>query len=168
MYIFETISRTITMANIIGEYECKADAKGRIMLPSGLKKQLSDVIGKGFVLKRAIFNPCLELYPLEEYEVLLNKIKKNINPFNREHNNFIRRFTAGVKMIEVDSAGRILISKDLIEFAGVKKQVVMTTPIDIIEIWDKELYEKTLEDGMENFADLAEKVMGNFNADELS
>ena len=156
------------MANIIGEYECKADAKGRIMLPSGLKKQLAGVLDKGFVLKRAIFNPCLELYPIEEYRSVLGKVKKNLNPFNREHNNFIRRFTAGVKMVEADSSGRVLIAKDLMEFAGIKKQVVMTTPIDIIEIWDKELYEKTLDDGMENFPDLAEKVMGNYNADELS
>lgn len=156
------------MTNIIGEYECKADAKGRIMLPSGLKKQLTDVLDKGFVLKRAIFNPCLELYPLEEYKKVLAGIKRNINPFNRDHNNFIRRFTAGVKMVEMDSTGRILIAKDLIDFAGITKQVVMTTPIDIIEIWDKSLYEKTLKDGEESLPDLAEKVMGNYNADELS
>lgn len=156
------------MINIIGEYECKTDAKGRVMLPSGLKKQLTTVLDKGFVLKRAIFNPCLELYPLEEYKKVLAGIKKNINPFNREHNNFIRRFTAGVKMVEVDGAGRILIAKDLIDFAGIKKQVVMTTPIDIIEIWDKELYEKTLKDGEESLPDLAEKVMGNYISDELS
>jgi MraZ protein len=156
------------MISIIGDYQCKADAKGRIMLPSGLKKQLVDVVDNGFVLKKAIFNPCLELYPVEEYKRILAKVKKNINPFNREHNNFIRRFTAGVKLVDIDSAGRILIAKDLIEFAEIKKQVVMTAPIDIIEIWDKELYDKTLEDGAENFPDLAEKVMGNYNADELS
>ena len=162
------INKTTRMANIIGEYECKADAKGRIMLPSGLKKQLIDILDKGFVLKRAIFNPCLELYPLEEYKNVLSGIKKNINPFNRDHNNFIRRFTAGVKIVDVDGAGRILIAKDFIDFAGIAKQVVITTPIDIMEIWDKALYEKTLKDGEESLPDLAEKVMGNYNIDELS
>lgn len=156
------------MISIIGDYQCKADAKGRIMLPSGLKKQLVDIVEGGFVLKKAIFNPCLELYPLGEYKKVLSEIKKNTNRFRKEDNNFIRKFTAGVKLIDIDSAGRILIAKDLIEFAGIKKQVVMTAPIDIIEIWDKELYDKTLEEGAENFPDLAEKVMGNNNADELS
>ena len=64
------------MQHFIGTYECKADIKGRIMLPSALKKQLSSKLDKGFVLKRAVFNHCLELYPLLEWEGLMNRINK--------------------------------------------------------------------------------------------
>lgn len=105
------------MNNFIGTYECKADAKGRVMLPVALKNQLSPVLQQGFVLKRAVFQSCLELYPMEEWNVLMQKMNK-LNRFKKKNNDFIRRFTAGVKMVEVDATGRLLIPKDLVAFAG--------------------------------------------------
>ena len=154
------------MVNLIGTYECKADAKGRLMFSSAFKKQLSDVLQNGFVLKRAVFQPCLELYPMKEWNLMMEKIN-TLNQFKKKNNDFIRRFTAGVKFVELDVAGRVLIPKDLSEFAGIKKQVVMSSSVNIIEIWDKEKYEKAIDDASDDFADLAEEVMGNRDADEL-
>lgn len=155
------------MLNLIGTYECKSDAKGRLMFSSAFKKQLSSVLQDGFVVKRAVFQPCLELYPMSEWNLMMGKINK-LNRFKKKNNDFIRRFTAGVKMVELDATGRILIPKDLFEFAGIKKQVVMSSSVNIIEIWDKEKYEKAIEDASDDFADLAEEVMGNTELDELS
>lgn len=155
------------MLNLIGTYECKSDAKGRLMFSSAFKKQLSSVLQDGFVVKRAVFQPCLELYPISEWNLMMGKINK-LNRFKKKNNDFIRRFTAGVKMVELDATGRILIPKDLFEFAGIKKQVVMSSSVNIIEIWDKEKYEKAIEDASDDFADLAEEVMGNTELDELS
>jgi len=144
---------------LIGTYECKVDAKGRLMLPAALKKQLSPVLQNGFVLKRAVFQTCLELYPMAEWEVLMQKVNK-LNRFKKKNNDFIRRFTAGVKMIEVDSTGRLLIPKDLTVFANITKDIVVSSAINIIEIWDKSKYEKAIDDATVDFADLAEEVMG--------
>jgi len=155
------------MVNLIGTYECKADAKGRVMLPSAFKKQLHAVLQEGFVLKRAVFQPCLELYPMSEWNLMMEKINK-LNRFVKKNNDFIRRFTAGVKMVELDASGRILIPKDLCDFAGIQKQLVLSSAVNIIEIWDKEKYEKAIDDASVDFADLAEDVMGNTDADELS
>lgn len=155
------------MTNLIGTYECKADAKGRVMVSSGLKKQLQPILQEGFVLKRAVFQPCLELYPMKEWNAMMEKIGK-LNKFKKKNNDFIRRFTAGVRMIDVDASGRILIPKELCDFAGIEKQVVMSSSINIIEIWDKDKYEKAIDDAAEDFADLAEEVMGNTDFDELS
>ena len=153
--------------NLIGTYECKSDAKGRLMFSSAFKKQLSSVLQDGFVVKRAVFQPCLELYPINEWNLMMGKINK-LNRFKKKNNDFIRRFTAGVKMVELDATGRILIPKDLFEFAGIKKQVVMSSSVNIIEIWDKDKYEKAIGDASDDFADLAEEVMGNTELDELS
>jgi MraZ protein len=153
------------MVNIIGTYECKADAKGRLMVASALKKQLSPVLEEGFVIKRSVFQSCLELYPMQEWNQMMAKINK-LNRFVKKNNDFIRRFTAGVKMVEMDSAGRILIPKDLSVFAGIEKQVVLSSAVNIIEIWDKEKYESVIEDTASDFADLAEEVMGNIEIDE--
>ncbi|HLT53432.1 MAG TPA: division/cell wall cluster transcriptional repressor MraZ [Flavobacteriaceae bacterium] len=147
------------MNSLIGTYECKADAKGRIMLPAPLKKQLTPVLQDGFVLKRAVFQKCLELYPMKEWEVLMQKMNK-LNRFKKKNNDFIRRFTAGVRVIEVDVTGRLLIPKDLAVFADVDKEIVVSSAINIVEIWDKENYEKAIDDAAVDFADLAEEVMG--------
>ncbi|MCB0382382.1 MAG: division/cell wall cluster transcriptional repressor MraZ [Psychroserpens sp.] len=155
------------MNPLIGTYECKVDAKGRLMLPAAIKKQLLPVLQNGFVLKRAVFQPCLELYPMSEWEVLMQKVNK-LNRFKKKNNDFIRRFTAGLKVIEVDAAGRLLIPKDLVAFSGISKEVVVSSAINIIEIWDKDKYEKAIDDATGDFADLAEDVMGQDDDDGIS
>lgn len=150
------------MNSIIGTYECKVDAKGRLLIPSALKKQLSNSLQDGFVLKRSVFQPCLELYPMVEWNLMMNKINK-LNRFVKKNNDFIRRFTAGVKIIEVDDLGRLLIPKDLIAFGHISKEVVLSSAVNIVEIWDKNLYEKSIAGDDIDFADLAEDVMGNTN-----
>jgi len=150
------------MVNIIGTYEGKADAKGRLMLSAALKKQLLPLLQEGFVLKRSVFQPCLELYPMAEWNVMMGQVNK-LNRFVKKNNDFIRRFTAGVKIIELDASGRLLIPKDLQSFAGISKNVVLSSAVNIIEIWDKDKYEKAIDDAADEFADLAEEVMGNIN-----
>ena len=109
------------MQHFVGTFECKADDKGRIMLPMSLKKQLSDKLKNSFVIKRAVFNQCLELYPIKEWDSLMERIN-NLNRFNKKNIDFIRRFTAGVRQIDIDISGRILIPKDLINHAKIKKE----------------------------------------------
>ena len=147
------------MNYLIGTYECKIDVKGRLLIPSAFKKQLAPVITKGFVLKRAVFQNCLELYPLEQWEELIKKVN-SLNRFKKKNNDFIRRFTAGVKFIELDSNGRLLIPRDLIEFSNINREVTLSTSVNIIEIWDKSSYEKAIADSRDDFAQLAEEVMG--------
>ena len=147
------------MNYLIGTYECKIDIKGRLLIPSAFKKQLAPVIPKGFVLKRAVFQNCLELYPLAQWEELIKKVN-SLNRFKKKNNDFIRRFTAGVKFIELDGNGRLLIPKDLIEFSNINRDVTLSTSVNIIEIWDKSSYEKAIADSRDDFAQLAEEVMG--------
>jgi MraZ protein len=151
------------MLNLIGTYECKADVKGRLMMPAPLKKQLAPVVSGGFVIKRAVFQPCLEIYPMDQWNALMDKISK-LNRFNRKNVDFIRRFTAGVKTVEMDAAGRLNIPKDLSLFAGITNQVVLSSAINIVELWDKGAYEKAINDAANDFADLAEDVMGDTTA----
>jgi|TARA_B110000238_G_C16115851_1_gene434798 MraZ protein len=152
------------MINLIGTYECKADVKGRLMISSALKKQLMPVLQDSFVLKRAVFQPCLELYPMAEWNAMMQKISK-LNRFVKKNNDFIRLFTAGLKMVELDVSGRLLIPADLQKFAGIKKEIVLSSAVNIIEIWDKEKYELAIDAATQDFGELAEQVMGNVNDD---
>lgn len=135
------------------------------MLPAPLKKQLASSLQDGFVLKRSVFQSCLELYPMAEWNILMAKVNK-LNRFVKKNNDFIRRFTAGVKVVEIDTTGRLLIPKDLVAFASIRKEIVLSSAVNIVEIWDKDLYEKSIDDAAIDFADLAEQVMGNVNDDD--
>jgi|TARA_B110000967_G_scaffold1863_1_gene1990 MraZ protein len=153
------------LEGIIGTYECKADAKGRMLLSAALKKQLDPVLSKGFVLKRSVFQPCLELYPMQEWEGVMQQMNR-LNRFVKKNNDFIRRFTAGVKYVELDASGRLLVPKDLLVFSGITKEVVVSSAINIIEIWDKDRYEQAIDEATVDFAELAEEVMGNQTTQE--
>ena len=142
------------MQHLIGTYECKADAKGRIMLPIA-------------IIKRAVFNTCLELYPIKEWLGLMEKVN-SLNRFNKKNNDFIRRFTAGVKTVEMDISGRLLIPKDLVLHSKILKDVVVSSTVNILEIWDKSLYEKAIDEAALDFGALAEEVMGDKDDDSIS
>ena len=148
------------MINILGTYECKADSKGRIMLPAPLKKQISSVISDGFVVKRSVFNKCLEIHPMSEWNKIVNQVNQ-LNRFIKKNNDFIRSYMSGLKIVNLDSSSRILIPKDLILFAGLEKQIVLSSSVNIIEVWDKKEYEISVSKSLKNFGDLAEEVMGD-------
>lgn len=140
-------------------YECKIDTKGRLPLPTSLRKQLAEIIDEGFVLKRSVFQPCLELYPRREWAKVneqLNKLNRNV----KKNVDLIRLYKAGLKVVDVDASGRIQISKDLINFAGLEREVVLTPNGFILEIWDKESYERVVDISQVDIASLTEEVLG--------
>ena len=148
------------MKHFTGTYECKADTKGRIMIPVALTKQMKKFIKEEFVIKRGVFNQCLEIYPIIQWNLMMNNIN-SLNRFKKKNIDFIRRFTAGVRFIEIDSTGRILIPRDLLTNANIKKETVVSSVVNILEIWDKKLYEESISEAKINFAKLAEDVMGD-------
>ncbi len=125
------------------------------------------MLQEGFVMKRSVFQPCLELYPMSQWDKLMMKMN-GLNRFKKKNNDFIRRFTAGVKTVEVDTNGRLLIPKDLTAFAGIEKEIVLSSAINIVEIWDKDKYENAIDAASDDFAELAEEVMGNDDFDGIS
>ncbi len=162
---FFTFDKNFHLKPLIGTYECKVDAKGRLPLPVGLKKQLAGKLEDGFVLKRSVFQKCLELHPMSEWNNVMADVNK-LNRFVKKNNDFIRLFTAGLKVVEVDSNGRIQIAKDLISYAGIDKEVVLSPNAMVLEIWDKDSYERVVDIEELDFASLAEEVMGNVKNDE--
>ena len=130
------------------------------MIPAQLKKQLDGFTSEPFILKRSVFQNCLELFPYSEWKLMMDKVNK-LNRFVKKNNDFIRMYTAGVKPIDLDSNGRLLVPKDLIAISKLTKHVVLSSSINIIEIWDKDEYEKSINDPKVDFAKLTEEVMGN-------
>ena len=145
--------------HLIGVYECRVDAKSRLMLPRAFKKQLASSLDEPFILKRSVFHKCLELFPMDEWHKVVFDINK-LNRFVKKNNDFIRMFTAGVKLISLDATGRLLIPKDLQIYAGIQKELVLSSSANMIELWDKNRYELIINNEAVDFAELAEEVMG--------
>lgn len=149
------------MTSLIGEYDCKVDAKGRFMFPIDLKKQLSELFEKGFVMNRNLHQKCLVLYPLTEWDKLNKKLSK-LNRLIKANDVFVRKFTGGATSCDPDSTGRILIPKSLGEYADVKSDIKVLGSNNVIEIWDKKLYEEFLNQDID-IEQLAQDVLGNLD-----
>ncbi|GLU42540.1 MULTISPECIES: division/cell wall cluster transcriptional repressor MraZ [Flavobacteriaceae] len=149
------------MTHIIGQHDCKADTKGRVLLPISLKNQLLPVLKDGFVIKRSVFQQCLELYPKQEFDVLMQKVMKK-SKINRKYDAFVRNFVAGMKEVTIDGdSGRLQIPKNLVDYAKIDKEVVLNAVFDKIEIWNKDMYEEVLAEGEKDYADLAEEIFAD-------
>lgn len=146
-----------------GEYECKADAKGRVKLPAALLRQIAGG-NLAFTINRG-FEKHLIMYPREVWEQKTNEINQ-LNIYNKQHRQAIRYFYRGASEITLDGADRILIPKSLIDFAGIEKEVVLFAYRDQIEIWSKDRYEAMIDEEPEDFSDIANEVFGG-NAAEL-
>ncbi len=147
------------MATFIGDYHCKLDSKGRVMLPSAFKKQMPATASDRFVIKRDIFERCLVLYPMDEWERQNTIIRSRINPYNKEHNAFLRGFYKGTAELVLDNNNRILIPKRLLETIIDDSEIVMAGQYGRIEIWSANHYE-SVADNADEFAALAEKILG--------
>ncbi len=148
------------MTTFIGDITCKLDTKGRFLFPSAYKKQITDSVIDSYVVKKDIFEKCLILYPIDEWERQVDAIRKKLNPYNREHSKFLRGFYKNTAEVSLDGNNRILVSKNLLNLIGAKKELQLIGLDTKIEIWAKENYEN-IEHNDEDFAQLAEKILGN-------
>lgn len=149
--------------SFLGEYELKLDAKGRLRLPGALKQQLSPEAKGRFVVNRG-FEECLEIYPINVWQDVRNKVEK-LNQFKKKERAFIRYFLRGATEVVLDGADRLNIPKHLLEYAGIKGDAIITPGKNTLELWNKVKYEKELAMDSDSFADLAEDVLGDVDLD---
>ena len=147
------------MTNFIGDYSVRLDPKGRLSFPAAFKKQIREALQDGFVLKRDVFEPCLIMYPMEEWERQNKIIRARTNPYNKEHARFLRMFFSGTAEVSLDANNRMLIPKRLLDYAEIGAEVVMAGQSGKIEIWASEKYGGVSEVD-EDFAAMAEKILG--------
>lgn len=147
------------MTQLLGEFDCRLDAKGRLMVPAALKKQLPNAEDEGLIVNRG-FEKNLVIYPKNVWDAVVADLAK-LNIYDEENRRFVRAFTRGATEISLDAAGRVLLPKSLTEYAGIASDLVLACQLDRIEVWDKKSYEDIFDDVPENFANLAQKVMGS-------
>ncbi|MCH2233652.1 MAG: division/cell wall cluster transcriptional repressor MraZ [Crocinitomicaceae bacterium] len=154
------------MANLVGEYECKLDAKGRFLFPVALRKQIASSTPEryedGVFMVNKGFENCLTIYPMHEWDKVSSKISK-LNLFKPKNRMFYRLFHQGAKELNLDKTNRLLIPTALMERIGLKKDIMLTAYNDRVEVWDREEYMALMNENMSDFADLADEVMGEID-----
>ncbi len=149
------------MQSLIGEFDCKVDAKGRFMFPVNLRKQLDASFEQGFVINRNLHQKCLVLYPITEWNKLNKKLSK-LNRLIKANDVFVRKFTGGATGADADNTGRVLLPKSLVDYAGIATDIKILGSNNVIEIWDKNLYDQFLSQDVD-IEKLAQDVLGNLN-----
>lgn len=151
--------------SLVGDYQVKADAKGRIAVPSTFRKQLVALGEDEFVLRKDIFQNCLVLYPKSEWDKQVSYLREKLNEFNRAHKRFKAQFFRDTAELSMDASGRVLLPKRLMDLSGIGKEMVLAGMDQTIEIWDKKIYEENAM-SEDDFADLAEDILGQTSLDE--
>lgn len=140
-----------------GVFNCKADAKGRVMLPVSLRNQMAPMLNDGFFIKKSYYDECLEFYPSEVWKAEVKKLNERLGD-SRKDRDFKRKFTAGLRKVEIDATGRLLIPKDVIGLVDIKKEVTLSPMDDHLEIWDKATYDGEVDSTADDREQLAYDV----------
>jgi len=152
------------MSSFIGDYNCKVDAKGRLILPSAFKKQISSDAHEQFVIKKDIYEDCLVLYPMDEWKRMVEILRKKLNPYNKAHKKFLRGFYMDTAELTLDSSNRLTIPKKILSKIVVQKELKLVAQDDKIEVWNPVTYDKNFDE--EQFQDLAENIFGQDNSED--
>ena len=148
------------MSYPVGHFNCKLDAKGRLVFPSEFKEQLGNQVEEGFVLHPGLRAKCLELYTRQDWDELQDKLRDQLSQFKAKQEAVLRRYNAGARFAKLDNSGRLQIPKDLIETGKLEKEIIITSVTTKMEIWDKDLYEQSINelDDEEFFNLLSENI----------
>ena len=145
------------MTFFTSEFECKLDAKGRLVLPSKLKSILPEASSRQIVIRKG-FEPNLIIYTLDEYKKLHIKIS-SLNEFNSEQRKLKRNFFSSILQVELDNNGRFLLPKNMLSHAKIEKEVILCGMGNVIEIWNKKFYKNYLINDSETYSELAQKYL---------
>ena len=161
------------MLNLLGEHKCKIDAKGRLMFPARLRRQLENIIHHGLVINRDIFENCLVLYPKPEWDKVNGEMTQ-LSRYNRKHQVFQRKFMKGATLVDLDSSGRLNVPTALLDYVGIdlskSNEIIVSGLGEKVEIWTVEAYQTQVlndEDDFD-FGNLAEDVRKDIDPNLLT
>jgi MraZ protein len=149
------------MYNFTGRFECKVDAKGRIVLPSGLLKQFPESQRRQFVVNVGLYKPCLELYSLEAWNQFMDRIR-SLNQHDPEVEVFIDMVLGDASTLDLDTANRINIPKSLATKASLNTDAILMPGLNTYKIWSPEVYEQEMGSHSRNLrSELARKFLSD-------
>lgn len=137
----------------VGDYTAKTDAKGRVFLPAIFRRQLDGMDEEALILRKDVFQKCLVLYPMSVWNAQVDDLQSRLSPWDRKDQMMLRQFVADAEQVELDSQGRILLSKNKLQYASITSEVRFLAVVDRIEIWSKDALDALMAEADGNLGD---------------
>lgn len=148
------------MAGFKGKYEHSIDDKGRVSLPSRMRKSLSSEAQDAFVITRG-HETCLYLYPMDTWNTVEEDIRKRLNVHKEQDRLFMRTLLMWAHEVGLDKQARFPIPQELLDFAQIKGSVLLIGALDKIEVWSPDVFTQYLErHSDQSFEAVAAAVLG--------
>lgn len=128
------------MSSFIGDYTCKADIKCRVVVPASFRREMVASGQSIFVLRRNVFERCIDMYPMDGWENMITGIRAKLNLFDAKHVAFLREFCRGTQEVEMDANGRVLLPRKMLDEVGIDKEMILAAQDAMIQIWDNNAY----------------------------
>ncbi len=151
--------------NFIGRFSAKIDAKNRVFLPSNFRKIINTAAEESLVIRKDYFENCLVIYPLSEWKAEVERVRQRLNRFDIKQQMVYRQLLSEAQEVQMDSSGRILISKQQLDKIGIKQDVVFVGMQQVIELWDAGAVEPDSAQGFISEEEFAKELM-NFMKSE--
>jgi len=145
------------MSSFKGSYEYSVDSKGRINIPSRLRKYVSPEANDTFVITRG-YDACLFMYPLDEWNRLEHSIRE-LATTNPKHRFFMRTLLERATECQLDGQSRVIIPRDLLQFAGIENDVVILGVLERIELWNPKTYREYVASQADSYESVAQTVL---------
>lgn len=142
----------------LGSFKYSIDPKGRISIPAKLRKFVASDANDTFVMTRGT-KKCIVIYPMNHWQDLVASKLNKLNPFDPKDAQFLRMFLQPAAEDKFDYQSRLMIPKNLIEFAGIKKDIMILGVNQFMEIWDPDIYENYLKEQQQSYDEIAKEVM---------
>lgn len=146
--------------SFIGDFDCRADAKNRIVLPAAFKREFEGRQEVRMVMRKDIYEDCLVIYPYDVWEDMMATLRAKLNPYNRRHAQFLRESQRATAEAQLDANGRLLVPQRLLDIIGAQKELTLLGGGDHIELWDKQRRMETSISG-EELGALSDEIFGN-------
>lgn len=147
------------MNRFTGNIDAKVDVKGRVFVPAAFRKILQKLEDQRLTMRKDVYKDCLILYTHKSWEDELDRVRAKLNRYNEEHQQFYRQFIMDTETLEMDSMGRILISKKYLQKAFISKEVRFLGVDENFEIWCPSILDKSMIDN-ETFKEQARLFLG--------
>ncbi len=146
------------MSSFKGSDIYSVDAKGRVSIPSKMRRNISPDANSTFVVTRGL-EKCLYGYPLDEWHKLEASIKA-LNQTSEEDRFSMRMLLQYSEELALDGQFRILIPRSLLDYAEIKKEVYIIGVLDHIELWDPANFKRYIDSMKKSYETVAESVLG--------
>ncbi len=143
---------------LLGEYDHTIDEKNRLTLPAKFRQAMAG----GVVLTRGL-DTCVSVFPAEGWLALVESNLAGLNPLSRESRMIERFFYTGAIEAQPDKQGRVMLPPQLLEHAGLEKEVVVVGMRDRVEIWDRAAWRDQLKEVMGSAEHVAERLAAEHN-----